>query len=302
MKMNIEMPATEFVRQFMNKKVWRKLYGPSASDWLSIREASMEVDGTKDKGYTLNRSVQLCINRLKNTEYLETRKVVKIKKSMTKVGTPRKYTSTCPRHRLNVIKLWSDYVEENYRLSARERALLKSILRDPKVERVLRRRNLKPREALDLVFYPLTFAWKLETSKGEIEEFLDSVCHSVARNGVGVLDHLEPNEGNAYALMRRFLEFLIQNKMKFAALNSIRPNNRERFLKALVGKLFKDFLKQTCDEDIKDLAPPSSLKDETGEFLRAVMRNLRKHIALDSACGESLAWRSPRPARRVPAD
>ena len=50
--------------------MWSRLYGPLANDWLSIREASMEVEGKKGKGYTLNRSVQLCINELKNTGYL----------------------------------------------------------------------------------------------------------------------------------------------------------------------------------------------------------------------------------------
>ena len=92
---------------------------------------------------------------------------------------------------------------------------------------------------------------------------------------------IEPREGNAYRLMRGFLEFLSQNKAKFAALDRLKPKDRKRFLKALLRELLKDFLKHVSDETVTYFLPPRSFKDgDKRKFFDTLTRKLRENRPL----------------------
>lgn len=280
--MNGKPTATEILSQFTCKKVWNRLCGPLANDWLSIREASMEVDETRDKRYTLNRSVQLCINELKNTKYLEMQEFTKVKESTTKVGTPRKYTSTCLRYKLNVPKLCLDFLAEKCPLNGRERVLMMEILREPEIERVLRSpsRELMLLKALAILICTSDFILRLETLKEGIEKDLERFCSFVERENIckpnSFSNTIELGEGDAREMMECFLEFLSQSKTEFTSMNSLGPKDRKRFLKTQMRKLFKEFTKQACDK-ITEFFVPRKFLDA---FIRKVQENRSFSIRL----------------------
>jgi len=199
-------PATELIKRFVNNPIWDKLYGPLASDWQSIREASKAIEPSHNKGYTLNRGVQLCIRALKEHGILETKKLTRVYESTTKKGKPRKCPSTCDRYRLNAVKLWLDFFTENCYLTDQEKNYLESILCEPGVEHIIRHRNIRPLGALTVLLWQLAFIVNVPSEK--IEVFLGEIGGKVATANLTASKVLDSKDSDEFvnALIKKIRE------------------------------------------------------------------------------------------------
>jgi len=198
--------AVEIVRKFTQNKIWRKVYGLLATDWMSIREASIEVDQPKEKrGYTLNESVRRCVNELKETKFLKTKEVEKEKESTDRKGKTRVYTDQSIRHRLNLTNLWSSYFAEEYSLSKQEEDFLSELLEEGGVSDLLKCEELGSERVPEL--FSTQFSFVNRVGVREFFEFLERVARVGKTTGdVNDLLDLVP-ESDPRPSRREALEF-----------------------------------------------------------------------------------------------
>ncbi len=280
--MNSESSATQILKQFMRKKIWKKTYEPLASDWQSIREASMIVDEVEDeRGYTLNESVRRCIKKLKQTRYLRAEEVEKVKKSTTGKSDLRKYTSTSTRYKLDVIGLWTDFFVELCGLNAEEESLLRSILEESAVERILSGEDLEPLGILSLL--SSLFASINRSRIQESKEFLKAIGRvSRLNKNLAELLNLEPlsEDEQVDHTIWKFFKSIKGDNETISELSGALQAGEADFSERLIG-FFNIFLKQRANEALENVPGSNFLDPSTKEkFVEVVIEKILDNMPL----------------------